>query len=88
MMVEICEADVKAVLGNADEFVLRELIRTEASILELRRALQFVKGSSAKDVNAYGALPTRMRRLVDLLSVGLDDAGVVQSERGRSHRAA
>ncbi len=77
-MKGICEADVKAVLGDADELVARELLRTEASIVELRRALQCVKGPFAANLKIVQALPARMRRLVDLLLVCLDGSRSAQ----------
>ncbi len=81
MMAEICEADVTAILGDADELVLRELIRTKATVLDLRAALAFTKGPAAVDTNIYQTLPGQMRRLVDLLSVGLDDALSIDDAR-------
>jgi hypothetical protein len=75
-MSAISEADVRAVLGETDALVLRELIRTQACTEELARALEFVCNGSSADANASRSLPSRLQRLVDLLSVtGLREAG-------------
>ncbi len=70
-MAGICEADVKAALGNTDAFVLQELVRTKASSAELHRALEFAQDSLAGDFIACLRFPSRVQRLIDLLLVEL-----------------
>jgi hypothetical protein len=79
-MAEITEADVKAILGDTEEIILREMLRTKASLAELRRAIDYVQNLSASDLISRGKLPRRVQRLVDLLLVGLQrPAAVVQA---------
>lgn len=63
----VTEADVAAAIGRIDEIIIREVVRTQASRGEIRRALELVR--APRDLNATTALPPRMQRLVDLLSV-------------------
>ncbi|MDJ1157528.1 hypothetical protein QNA08_04650 [Chelatococcus sp. SYSU_G07232] len=65
----ICERDVIAAVGEADELIIREAVRTKASRRELRLALAFTRGAAHAGAEAYGRLPGRMKRLVDLLTV-------------------
>lgn len=71
-LTQICEADVRRLIGAVDRLVMQELVRTKASVPDLRDAWRFASGPTASDAKAYRALPLRLRRLVDLLSVELD----------------
>lgn len=68
-MSKVIEADVVHVVGPTTEFVLREILRTGASVSELRSAAFFVSSEAGRDPRAYAALAPRMRRLVDLVAV-------------------
>lgn len=70
-MGQVTEAEVAAAIGRVDEMILREVVRTQASSGEIRRALELV-GTPA-DLNASETLPPRMQRLVDLLSVAVPE---------------
>lgn len=88
-MAGITEADVAAAIGRIDEIIIREVVRTGASRLELRRALAMARGPA--DVATCAALPPRMQRLVDLLTVALPEPERTRRRRlgGReAHRAA
>lgn len=80
-MAGVTEADVAAAIGRIDEIIIREVVRTGASWPELRRALAFARGPA--DMAACAALPPRMQRLVDLLTVALPEP-----ERPRRRRPA
>ena len=69
----ITEADVAAATGPIDQIVMKEIVRTGASPLELRRALSMARGRA--DLTADAALPPHMQRLVDLLAVTLPEQG-------------
>lgn len=75
-MDEIRESDVKALLGEIDALVIWEIVRTEARISELHRAFDIVTDPCADDDDVSRALPTRMRRLIDLLLAALDHPNV------------
>lgn len=81
-MSGISEADVAAAIGRIDEFIIREVVRTQASRHELRRAIALARQSS--DIQAGRDLPPRMRRLVDLLMVALPEP--VQQRFESGHR--
>ncbi len=68
-MTAICEADVKAVVGETDVLVLRELVRTKATADELARAVAFARNEPADARNAHWTLSSRVQRLIDLVSV-------------------
>lgn len=68
-MGQVTEAEVAAAIGRIDEIILREVVRTQASTGEIRRALELV-GTPA-DLGATETLPPRMQRLVDLLAVAV-----------------
>lgn len=88
-MSEISASDVVTAIGRTDELIIRETLRTGATPGELRRALAFAKGPANASPAAYQALPARMRRLVDLLTVALDRAAAEGAGREREvHRAA
>lgn len=84
-MGEISGRDVIAALGPVDEIILREVLRTRATQLELKRALIFAKGPGNADPIAYGALAETMQRLVDLLTVALEQRP--EHPRGSNARA-
>ena len=67
----VTEADVAAAIGGIDEIIIREVVRTQASRSEVRRALELVK--DPVDLAASAALPPRMQRLVDLLAVAVPE---------------
>lgn len=94
-MREISAPDVVAAIGRDDELIIRETLRTKATPLELRQALAFAKGPANASPAAYQALPARMQRLVDLLTVALESAAAdfapkdrQGSRRRASHHAA
>lgn len=70
-MSGISEADVAAAIGRIDEIIIREVVRTEASRHELRRALVLVR--QPPGIAAGHELSPRMQRLVDLLMVALPE---------------
>lgn len=78
----ITEADVAAAIGRIDEIIIREVVRTQASRLELRRAIALAKGPA--DIAASSALPPRMQRLVDLMAVALPEARRSTRETSRA----
>jgi hypothetical protein len=67
----VSEADVAAAIGRIDEIIIREVVRTQASRPELRRAL--VLARQPLGIDAGRALSPRMQRLVDLLMVALPE---------------
>lgn len=67
----VTEADVAAAIGRIDEIIMREVVRTQASRGEIRKALELVR--TPADLNQAEALPPRMQRLVDLLSVAVPE---------------
>lgn len=69
----VTEADVAAVIGRIDEIIIQEVVRTQASRAELRRAVQLARKPVAIAVS--DALSPRMQRLVDLVAVALPDGG-------------
>lgn len=71
-MGEISSRDVVAALGPVDELIVREVLRTGATQLEFKRALAFARGPANADPIAYSALAEMMQRLVDLLTVALE----------------
>lgn len=71
-MAGVSEADVAAAIGRIDEIIIREVVRTEASRHELRRAIALAR--QPLGIEASQALPPRMQRLVDLLTVALPEA--------------
>jgi hypothetical protein len=73
-MREISAPDVVAAIGQGDELIIRETLRTRATPRELRQALAFAKGPANASPAAYQALPARMQRLVDLITVALESA--------------
>lgn len=79
-MTGVSEADVAAAIGRIDEIIIREVVRTEASRHELRRALALAR--QPLGVEASSALSPRMRRLVDLLMVALPEP-----DRGQPRKA-
>ncbi|GAU81719.1 hypothetical protein [Bosea sp. BIWAKO-01] len=96
-MSEISAGDVVAAIGRSDELIIREMLRTKATLLELRRALAFAKGPANASPAAYQALPARMQRLVDLLTAALEGStrGVEPTPQSKAssrledaHRAA
>ncbi|HEV7256332.1 MAG TPA: hypothetical protein VGN82_01000 [Bosea sp. (in: a-proteobacteria)] len=80
-MSGVSEADVAAAIGRIDEIIIREVVRTEASRHELRRALVLAKAPLA--VEAEGDLSPRMQRLVDLLMVALPEPERHRRDGGR-----
>jgi hypothetical protein len=88
----VSEADVAAAIGRIDEIIIREVVRTQASRHELRRAL--VLARQPLGIEAGRALSPRMRRLVDLLMVALPEPdrlrwqGVASRQGGRARHAA
>ena len=77
----VTEADIAAAIGGIDEIIMREVVRTQASPREIRKALELVR--TPADLTAAEALPPRMRRLVDLLSVAVPEpVGPRQPRRG------
>ncbi len=70
-MSGVTEADVAAVIGRLDEIIIREIVRTQASRSELRRAADLAKGPVERAV--FDDLPPRMQRLIDLLGVALPE---------------
>ncbi|PTM39752.1 hypothetical protein [Bosea sp. 124] len=76
----VSEADVAAAIGRIDEIIIREVVRTEASRHELRRALLLAR--QPLGVEAGRALPPRMQRLVDLLMVALPEPERLPSRHG------
>ncbi len=77
----VTEADVAAAIGGIDEIIMREVVRTQASPREIRKALELVR--TPADLTAAEGLPPRMRRLVDLLSVAVPEpVGPRQPRRG------
>jgi hypothetical protein len=83
----VSEADVAAAIGRIDEIIIREVVRTEASRYELRRALQLAR--QPLGIEASQALPPRMQRLVDLLIVALPEPeGPPARIGGRARHAA
>lgn len=89
-MSGVSEADVAAAIGRIDEIIIREVVRTQASRHELRRALVLAKQPLA--VDAGQGLPPRMQRLVDLLMVALPEperrASAISRHSGRARHAA
>lgn len=88
-MTGITETDVAAAIGRIDEIIIREIVRTGASRLELRRALALAKNPA--DVAASFAQPPRMQRLVDLLTVALPQPERLRGRHSlarKAHRAA
>lgn len=83
-MSGVSEADVAAAIGRIDEIIIREVVRTEASRHELRRALVLVK--QPLGVEAGRELPPRMQRLVDLLMVALPEPERQQRRQGSASR--
>lgn len=83
-MSGVSEADVAAAIGHIDEIIIREVVRTEASRHELRRALVLVKQPFG--VEAGRELPPRMQRLVDLLMVALPEPQRQQRLQGAAGR--
>ncbi len=71
-MGELSERDVVSAVGPVDRLIVQEILRTEASLLEYKRAFAFAKGPGNASAGAYEALDGRMRRLVDLLTVALE----------------
>lgn len=80
----ISNHDVVAALGPVDELILREVLKTGATQLEFKRALAFAKGPANANTVAYSALTETMQRLVDLLTVALEQ----RPERPRGTGAA
>ncbi len=80
----VSEADVAAAIGRIDEIIIREVVRTQASRHELRRALVLVK--QPLGVEAGRELPPRMQRLVDLLMVALPEPDRQQRRQGAAGR--
>lgn len=75
-MANISTEDVVQVLGRSvDDFLLQELIRTDATTQELRLAVQLATGSTAV---SGGQLSSRMRRLLDLCTVAAAEQGMGQ----------
>lgn len=91
-MGELSERDVVAAVGPVDRLIVQEILRTEASLLEYKRAFAFAKGPGNANAGAYEALDARMQRLVDLLTVALEQrperpfGAAPRAEAG--HRAA
>ncbi|WP_156410591.1 hypothetical protein [Bosea sp. Root381] len=85
-MAGVSEADVAAAIGRIDEIIIREVVRTEASRLELRRAVALAR--QPLGIEASQALPPRMQRLVDLLTVALPEAELSRRAVGRVRHAA
>lgn len=56
-------------VGPIADLATWELVRAASSAQELREALIFVASEASRDARAYEALPQRMRRLVDLVTV-------------------
>lgn len=85
-MSEISAGDVVAAIGRSDELIIQETLRTKATPLELHRALAFAKGPANASPVAYQALPVRMQRLVDLLTVALEGSaeGVEPARQGKT----
>lgn len=85
-MSEISAGDIVAAIGRSDELIIQETLRTKATPLELHRALAFAKGPANASPAAYRALPVRMQRLVDLLTVALEGAaeGVEPARQGKA----
>lgn len=81
-MSEISDRDVAAALGPIDELIVQEVLRTGATQLAFKRALAFAKGPANADPAAYAALGETMQRLVDLLTVALEQ----RPERPRGAR--
>jgi hypothetical protein len=73
-MACISEGDVVAAVGPVDELIMREALKTGASVDDLRRAVALARGPSRADETAYGALRDELKRLVDLVSVVSDRA--------------
>ncbi len=67
-MDAISERDVVAAIGPIDDLLIREVVRTRASLSEFRHALAIVHRGSENDPVQAG----RMQRLIDLLGVALD----------------
>jgi hypothetical protein len=76
--------DVVAALGPVDELIVREVLKTGATQLEFKRVLAFAKGPANANPAAYSALTETMQRLVDLLTVVLEQ----RPERPRGTGAA
>ncbi|RDJ22138.1 hypothetical protein DWF00_23775 [Bosea caraganae] len=89
-MGEISGRDVTAALGPVNELIVREVLRTGATQLEFKRALAFAKGPANANAVAYSVLTETLQRLVDLLTVALEQRP--ERPRGASveggHRAA
>ncbi len=80
----VSEADVAAAIGRIDEIIIREVVRTDASRHELRRAVALAK--QPLGIDAGRALPPRMQRLVDLLMVALPEPERPQRRQGDSRQ--
>ena len=73
-MERISEGDVVAAIGQVDELIMREALKTGVSVADLRRAVALARGTLPADGTVYGALPDELKRLVDLVSVVSDRA--------------
>jgi len=73
-MERISEGDVVAAVGPVDELIMREALKTGASVDDLRRAVALARGPLRVNETVYGALPDDLKRLVDLVSVVNDRA--------------
>lgn len=85
-MTGIQESDVVAVIGAADELIIREVLKTGASRLELHRAAALSRGVADTGAEPDGLTP-RMRRLVDLVGVALETAPQSRRDRGAIRKA-
>lgn len=84
-MGAISERDVTAALGTVDALIIREVLRTGATQLMFKRALAFARGPANASPTAYRALDETMQRLVDLLTVALEQRP--ERPRGAGERA-
>lgn len=91
-MNAISERDVTGALGPVDALIVREVLRTGATQLMLKRALAFARGPGNASPAAYRALSETMQRLVDLLTVALEQRPEHPRDAGKraeaGHRAA
>lgn len=86
-MTGIQESDVVAVIGAADALIIREVLKTGASRLELHRAAALSRGMSDAAEGLDGLTP-RMRRLVDLVGVALETPPHAPLDRSMLGKAA
>lgn len=86
-MTGIQESDVVAVIGAADELIIREVLKTGATTLELHCAAALSRDASETGRGLDGLTP-RMRRLVDLVGVALESAPQIPLDRGVRAKAA